>query len=74
MPLSPTGSPPSAAVLTVPLPTATTRINYSAFKFRSEIDWVELRLEFIAATNFDTVRKRLGSPFAKPLDEITDCP
>lgn len=69
MPLSPIGSSPSATLLTVHLPTATTRINYSAFKFRSEIDWVELKLEFIAATNFDTVRKRLSSPFAEPLDE-----
>ncbi len=65
MPFPPAGLPIAAGHL----PTATSRINYSAYKFRAEIDWIELRLEFTAPTNFDTVRKRLGSPFAEPLDE-----
>ena len=69
MPLSSTGSPLPAASLTVPLETLVSRTNYSAYKFRAEIDWIELRLEFSVPTNFDTVRKRLGSPFAEPLDE-----
>lgn len=69
MPLAPTGSPVPAASLSVHVPTAVSRTSYSAYKFRAEIDWIELRLEFITATNFDTVRNRLGSPFAEPLDE-----
>lgn len=69
MPLSPTGSPLSAASLSVHVPTAVSRTSYSAYKFRAEIDWIELRLEFSAPTNFDTVRKRLDCPYVEPLDE-----
>ena len=69
MPLSPTGSPLPAASLTVLLETLVSRTSYSAYKFRAEIDWIELRLEFSAPTNFDTVRKRLDCPYVEPLDE-----
>jgi hypothetical protein len=69
MPLSPPGSPIPVASLRAYVPTAVSRTNYSAYKFRAEIDWIELRLEFTAPTNFDTVRRRLGSPFAEPFDE-----
>ena len=45
------------------------RTDYSAYTFRAEIDWIELKLEFVKPTNFDTVRKRLKSPFVEPLNE-----
>lgn len=57
--------PPSLTIATA----AVSRTDYSAYKFRAEIDWIELRLEFISATNFDTVRNRLDAPFAEPLNE-----
>ena len=70
MPLHPTGSPlPAVSPSICVSSTAVCRTSYSAYKFRAEIDWIELKLEFISPTNFDTVRKRLGTPFAEPLDE-----
>lgn len=42
--------------------------DYSHFRFRAEVDWIELRIVTTAPTNFQTVRRRLGVGFADPKD------
>ncbi len=42
--------------------------DYSRYKFRAEVDWIELRIVTTAPTNFQTVRRRLGVGFADPKD------
>lgn len=42
--------------------------DYSHYRFRAEVDWIELRIVTIVPTNFQTVRRRLGVGFADPKD------
>lgn len=42
--------------------------DYSHYRFRAEVDWIELRIVTIVPTNFQTVRRRLGVGFADPRD------
>ncbi len=43
-------------------------IDYSEFRHHATIDYIEIRLDSSVPSNLDTVRKRLGVPYAKPLD------
>lgn len=40
--------------------------DYSSYRFRAEVDWIDLKLVTVAPTNFQTVRRRLGIGFAGP--------
>lgn len=42
---------------------------YDNYRITAVIDWIELRIVLAKPSNFDTVRKRLGVPYAKPLDK-----
>mgnify|MGYP000098880485 FL=1 len=41
---------------------------YSAYRFEAVIDWIEIKIVLTNASNFDTVRKRLGVPHVEPLN------
>ncbi len=43
--------------------------SYDAYKINAVVDWVELKIELQVASNFDTVKRRLGVPFVTPLDK-----
>ncbi len=45
---------------------AVQQTDYSNYRFRAEVDWIELRIVTISPTNFQTVRRRLGIGFAAP--------
>ncbi len=40
--------------------------DYSRYRFRAEVDWIELKIVLTKPTNFQTVRRRLGVEFAEP--------
>lgn len=63
----------TSTLTTSAAPVAETSINsviphrdYSSYRFRAEVDWIELRLRTVTPTNFQTVRRRLGIGFAIP--------
>lgn len=43
--------------------------SYTEFRFRAVVDWIELRIVTVNPSNSNTVRKRIGTPYADPLDE-----
>lgn len=42
---------------------------YAGYRFRAEIDWIELKIRTKKPTNFHTVRKRLDAPFVETHNE-----
>jgi len=42
---------------------------YSGYRFEAVIDWIEIKIVLTNASNFDTLRKRLGVPHVDPLDK-----
>lgn len=42
---------------------------YANYRFRAVVDWISLKIVMQHPTNFDTVRKRMGVPFATPVNE-----
>lgn len=43
--------------------------DYSGYRFRAEVDWIELRITTTAPTNFQTVKRRLGVEYVTPIGE-----
>ena len=43
--------------------------DYSAYRFRAEVDWMELRIVTVKPTNFQTVKRRLGVTYVEALNE-----
>ena len=43
--------------------------DYSPYRFRAEVDWIELRIDTAAPTNFQTVRRRLDVEYVTPVGE-----
>lgn len=43
--------------------------DYSAYRFRAEVDWIELRIVTVKPTNFQTVKRRLGVTYVEAMNE-----
>lgn len=43
-------------------------MDYTAFRFRAEVDWIELEIQTRTPTNFMTVRRAMGLKYVEPLD------
>lgn len=63
---TPTTATGVAAVVETSITPAVQYRDYSGYRFRSEVDWIELKLVTATPTNFQTVRRRLGIGFANP--------
>jgi len=61
-------SPSTTPCIVYTLPTEL-RGDYSGFRFRAEVDWIELKITTASPTNFQTVKRRLGVGYAEPIDE-----
>lgn len=61
VPLTPT-APPSMTISATSIQLA----DYSRYRFRAEVDWIELRIVTATPTNFQTVKRRLGVDFVEP--------
>jgi len=60
---APTALPPTVASEAVQL------VDYSRYRFRAEVDWIDLRIATAVPTNFMTVRNRLNVGYVEP-----ECP
>ncbi len=58
-------TPKALSSMTV-LASATQLADYSRYRFRAEVDWIELRIVTTMPTNFQTVKRRLGVEFVEP--------
>ncbi len=52
----------------IALDTAIKFKDYSAYRFRAEVDWIELRIITVKPTNFQTVKWRLNVPYVEALN------
>lgn len=43
-------------------------MNYDKFRFEAVVDWIDVSIETVASTNFDTVRRHGGFHFVEPID------
>ncbi len=64
-PATASGTPTAKLALPV-VGRATEFTDYSRYRFRAEVDWIELKLVLTKTTNFQTVRRRLGVEYAEP--------
>ncbi len=62
----PTHTTTATAKTTLPtVGRATEFTDYSRYRFRAEVDWIELKIVLTKTTNFQTVRRRLGVEYAE---------
>jgi hypothetical protein len=43
-------------------------MDYTVFRFRAEVDWIELEIQTRTPTNFMTIRRAMGLKYVEPLD------
>ncbi len=56
-----------APVVFTSLSSAVAYGDYSHYRFRAEVDWIDLGITTLAPSNFTTLRRRLGASYVKPV-------
>lgn len=69
MPISTLTASPKPSALSASIVSATViqLADYSRYRFRAEVDWIELKVVTAAPTNFQSVKRRLGVGFVEPI-------